>query len=116
MSDRDFAVGTVGLPQVGKVSNKPRYLIQMNALNTTKNTKALINFIALDKPGFEAGFISVKGFHCDKSEDDIVASFTDIINDTPKEQIQDLLIPDHRVHVIRSLIFNAHKPSTLPNK
>lgn len=115
MSDRDFAVGTVGLPQVGKVNNKPRYLIQLNPSPLAKS-KSLINFIALDKPGFEPGFISVKGVYCDSSEDEIIAAFTDIINDTPKEQIQDLLIPDYRVHVIRSLVFNAHKPSTLPNK
>jgi hypothetical protein len=113
MSEKDFAVSTVGLPQVGKVSNKPRYFIQMNPGSTTPK-KSLINFIALDKPGFEIGFISVKGFYCDKSEDEIVASFTDLVNTTPKDQIQDLLLPDHRIHVIRSLVFNAHKPSTLP--
>jgi len=115
MSERDFAIGTVGLPQVGKVSNKPRYLVQLTP-GTFVKTKPLMHFIALDKPGFEAGFISVKGFYCDNSEDEIVASFAELVNDTPKEMIQDLLIPDHRAHCIRSLVFNANKPSTLPNK
>jgi hypothetical protein len=112
MSEKDYAVSTVGLPQVGKVSNKPRYLIQLTP-GTFIKTKPLMNFVALDKPGFEAGFISVKGFYCDRSEEEIVSSFTDLINETPKEIIQDLLFPDHRVHCIRSLIFNANKPSTL---
>jgi hypothetical protein len=113
MSEKDFAISSVGLPQVGKVSNKPRYFIQMNP-GTFVKTKPFINFVALDKPGFEIGFISVKGFYCDKSEEEIVASFTDLIVATPKDLIQDLLLPDHRIHVIRSLVFNAHKPSTLP--
>ena len=115
MPDRDFAVGTVGLPQVGKVSNKPRYLIQLTSGAPTKN-KPFVNFIALDKPGFEGNFISVKGFYSVESEDEIVNSFNDLITETPKEEIQDLLIPTQRVHVIRSLVFNANKPSTLPNK
>jgi hypothetical protein len=112
MSEKDYAIGAVGLPQVGKVSNKPRYLIQLTPQTFGKSVP-LMNFIALDKPGFEAGFISVKGFYCDKNEEEVVASFTDLINEAPKEMIQDLLIPNHRVHCIRSLVFNANKPSTL---
>jgi hypothetical protein len=126
MSDRDFAIGTVGIPQVGQVSNKPRYLIQMNP-GTFLKSKPWVYFIALDKPAFEAQFISVKGFYVDvpelskdktekEVENDIISSFTDLVAETPKELIQDLLIPTHRVHVIRSLVFNANKPSTLPNR
>lgn len=114
-SDKDFAIGTVIAPQIGKISNKPRYLIQL-APGTFIKSKSLMHFIALDKPGFENNFISVKGFYCDKSEDEIVASFIDLVNEISKEVIQDLFIPDHRVHCIRSLVFNAHKPSTLPIK
>lgn len=112
MPDRDFAVGTVGIPQVGKVSTKPRYLIQLYYSKTVK----LVNFIALDKPTFEADFISVKGFYCEETEDNIVAEFNDLVENTSKDQIQEIMIPNHRVHVIRSLVFNANKPATLPNR
>jgi hypothetical protein len=114
MADKDFAIGTVGIPQVGQISAKPRYLISLT--DPTSKSKSLIYFIAQDKPGFEANFISVKGFYCSKSEEDIVASFAEIIATTSKDVIQDLLIPNHRVHMIRSLVFNAHKPLTLPTK
>jgi hypothetical protein len=113
MSEKDYAISSVGLPQVGKVANKPRYLIQMNALNTTKNTKTLVNFIAMDRPDLQMGFIAVKGVYSDETEEDISAQFNDIIAATPKESILDLLLPTHRVHSIRSLVFNANKPSTL---
>jgi hypothetical protein len=113
MSDRDFAVGTVGLPQVGKISNKPRYLV---SLETPGKTKAVVHFIAFDKPDLQVGFIAVKGIYSTKSEEEIASSFAEIIEQTPKELILDLLLPTHRVVCIRSLVFNAHKPSTLPNK
>lgn len=112
MSEKDYAIGTVGIPQVGQVSNKPRYLIVMNP-GTFVKSKPFVHFIALDKPGFELGFISVKGFYTDSSEDEVVAAFANLVSSTPKEEIQDLLLPNHRIHVIRSLVFNANKPSTL---
>jgi len=113
MSERDFAIGTVGLPQVGKVNNKPRYLV---SLESSGKSKTIIHFIAFDKPDPQLGFIAVKGIFCDKSEDEIVSSFAEIVEQTPKEYILDLLLPTHRIVCIRSLVFNANKPSTLPNK
>lgn len=111
MSERDFAVGTVGIPSVGHVSKKPCYLVTLT--DSTSKSKSLVNFIAIIQPDLQLGFIAVKGFFCDKSEDDIVAQFTDIVASTPKDQILDLQLPTHRVHCIRSLVFNANKPSTL---
>lgn len=107
MTEKDFAIGTVGVPQVGKISTKPRYLVQLYSGKSVKH------FISLDKPTFEADFISVKGFYSDFSEDAIVAQFNDLVEKAPKDKIQELLIPNHRVHVIRSLVFNAAKPASL---
>lgn len=114
MPDRDFAIGTVGIPQVGQMSLKPRYLISLT--DPTTKSKTLSYFIALDKPGFEPGFITCKGFYSVLSEDDIVVQFGELVSNTPKEAIQELLLPTHRVHCIRSLVFNANKPANLPNR
>lgn len=111
MSEKDFAVGAVGLPQVGKIANKPRYLVSLT--DGLGKTKAVIHFIAMDKPDLQLGFIAVKGIYSDGSEEEISASFVDIINNTLKEAILDLLLPVHRVICIKSLVFNANKPSTL---
>jgi hypothetical protein len=111
MSDKDFAVSTVGLlPQVGKISNKPHYLI---TLTNKSKTKPLINFIATDKPDIQMGYISVKGIYCDQSDEEITSKYSEILSNTPKETILDIMFPNHRVHCIRSLMFNAHKPATL---
>lgn len=115
MGEKDFMVGTVGIPQVGQVSTKPRYLVVLNPGPVTKS-KPFTHFIALDKPTFEESFISVKGFYSNLSEDEIVGQFAVLVANTPKDQIQELLLPNHRVHCIRNLIFNANKTSTLPNK
>ena len=111
MSEKDFAVGIVAMPQVGQIMSKPRYLVSL--LDMSSKTKSITNFIALDKPDLQQGFIAVKGIYSDKNEDDIVKQFVDILSHTSKESILDLMFPNHRVHCIRSLIFNANKPSTL---
>jgi len=111
MSERDFAVGTVGLPQVGKISNKPRYLVSL--VDMLGKNKSMTHFIAWDKPDLQLGFIAVKGIYFDGTEEEIGSSFAEIINNTPKEAILDLLLPTHRVNCIKSLVFNANKPSTL---
>ena len=111
MSEKDYAISNVGLPQVGKVSAKPRYLISL--LDPTAKSKALTYFIAIDKPDLQLGFIAVKGIYVEGSEEEIMSHFSETVNNTPKEQILDLMLPNHRVHCIRSLVFNANKPSTL---
>ena len=111
MSDRDFAIGTVGLPQVGKMANKPRYLVSL--VDMIGKNKPMTYFIAMDKPDLQLGFIAVKGIYHNGTEEDAVALFAEILSNTPKESILDLLLPTHRVNCIKSLVFNANKPSTL---
>ncbi len=111
MSDKDFGVSITGIPQVGQVSKKPCYLISLdNSFGETKSTTA---FIAVDKPDLLQNFIQVKGVFSELSDDEITKKFADILTATPKELIVDMMFPAHRVFSIKSLVFNANKPSTL---
>jgi hypothetical protein len=126
-TDKDFAVTAVGsqLPGVPSgaiyaggvhagttISKKPCYLI---CLDVTSKSKG-VSFISLDKPEFVSGFVQVKGFYCTESENDIMVGFQDLVRATPKEKIMEVFLPWHRVHNITSLVFNANKPVTIPNK
>lgn len=111
MPEKDFAVGSVGIPSVGHVSKKPCYLITL--VDPAGKGTVVSRFISLDKPDLQNGFIQVKGIFSDVSEDNIVKTFTDIVAAAPKESILDMLFPWHRVHSIRSLVFNANKPATV---
>lgn len=107
MPEKDFAVGSVGIPSVGAAPKKPCYLVVLEAGAQVEH------FIALDKPDLLNGFVQVKGIYSDKSEDKIQANFAVMVAATPKEDILDMMFPWHRVHSIKSLVFNANKPSTL---
>lgn len=111
MSEKDFTVGITGIPQVGQVSKKPCYLITLE--DTAGKTKIVRYFIAIDKPDFETNFIRVKGIYSDLTEDEILKRFGEVVAGTPKEAIVDMMFPSHRIYSIRSLVFNANKPSTL---
>lgn len=111
-SEKDFAVGAVGVPTVGHLNKKPCYLVTLEETNS-KGKIGLRYFISLDKPDLLTGFIGMKGLYCDESEDNISKNFGDIVANTPKESIVDIMFPWHKVQSIRSLVFNATKPSTL---
>jgi hypothetical protein len=106
MSEKDFAVSVTGIPQVGQASKKPCYLITLES-----TTKKGLRFVAMDKPQFEMNFIQVKGVYSDLSEDEISKRFSELVSN--KDAIMDMMFPAHRVISIRSLVFNANKPSTL---
>ena len=110
MPEKDFAVGSVGIPTVGKVSSKPHYLVTL----TNPAGKKPVHFIALDKPDLLNGFIQVKGIFSDLSEEELVKSFSEVVASTPLESRLDMMFPWHRVLSVRSLVFNAHKPVSLP--
>jgi hypothetical protein len=111
MAEKDFMVGNVGLPQVGQVSKKPCYLVVLE--DTSGKTKILKHFIAVKQPDLQAAFVQVNGIYTDATEDAISKNFTDILTATPKEAILDMMFPWHKIHSIRSLVFNANKPSSL---
>ncbi len=109
MSEKDFAISVTAAPPVGAISKKPCYLVVMDGTAKTKP----VYFIAMDKPDLQTGFIQAKGIFSSDSEDDIVSGFGEILKNTPKESIVDMMFPWHRIRCIRSLVFNANKPSTL---
>jgi len=112
MSNQDFAVGSVSFDpdRTAKLNKKPLYLVSL--VDSTAKKPTITYFISLDKPDLQNGFIAVKGFFCDMTEEEIVESFTDIFTNTPKEDILDLMLPSHRVYCIRNLVFNANKAVT----
>ena len=111
MSDKDFVVSVTGIPNVGYVSKKPCYLI---SLEDVKGKSKVVNyFISIDKPDFQTNFVQAKGFYSDLEEDEILKKFGEIVVNTPKENIVDMMFPSHRIYSIRSLVFNANKPSSL---
>ena len=90
---------------------KPPYLITLDD-GVTGKTRIFQRFISLDKPESINGFIQVKGIFCDKDEDEIIKTFSDILTNSPKELTLEMMFPLHRIHSIRSLVFNAVKSVT----
>jgi hypothetical protein len=111
MTDKDFMIGTVGLPTINNITKKPCYLVEL--LDNMGKQPKKIYFLSLDKPETLNGFIQVKGIYSSLLEEELVKKFGEILSVTPKEQILELMIPWHRVYSIRSLVFNANKPSSL---
>lgn len=112
MGEKDFAISVTVAPQVGQANKKPCYLITLED-TSTKTKSAYRFFIAMDKPDLLTNFIQVKGIYSDLSEDEILKKFGEVLTNTPKESIVDMMFPSHKVHSIRSLVFNANKLSTL---
>lgn len=108
MPEKDFAIGTVGIPSVGTQKIKPCYLVVLST--SAKKTE---NFISLDKPDLLNGFIQAKGFFTDLSEEEAIKGFVEVVTSTPKDQYLDMMFPWHRVQSIRSLVFNAVKPTSI---
>lgn len=94
---------------------KPPFLITLDD-GVTGKTRNFQRFISLDKPESINGFIQVKGIFCDKDEDEIIKGFADILTNTSKETILEMMFPLHRIYSIRSLVFNAVKTVTSPAK
>lgn len=90
---------------------KPPYLITLDD-GLAGKVRLFQRFISLDKPESLNGFIQVKGIFCDKDEEEIIKSFSDILLGTPKESILEMMFPLHRIYHIRSLVFNAVKSLT----
>jgi len=90
---------------------KPPFLITLDD-GVTGKTRNFQRFISQDKPESINGFIQVRGIFCDKEEDEIIKSFSDILTSAPKDTILEMMFPLHRVYSIRSLVFNANKTVT----
>jgi len=106
----DIAIGTANLPTMGAPSLKrPMYLVTLT--DGSGKNEATTYFIATDRPTFELGFIAVRGIYCNQSEGEIIKEFNEILKDSPKDAVLEMMFPAHRVKSIRSLVFNAVKPT-----
>jgi hypothetical protein len=103
----DIAVGTANLPTVAPSIKRPAYLIIL--VDAKKETF----FIATDRPAFETGFVLVRGIYSDLTEDEIIKRFSEILVSAPKDSVLEIMLPAHRVKSIRSLVFNAVKPTMI---
>jgi hypothetical protein len=107
----DIAIGASNLLPVGPPKiTKPPYLITLEKHNG--KTLLVEKFLSLDKPQSENGFIQVKGFYLDKTEEEIAKNYTDILNELPKELTLEMMFPLHRIISVRNLVFNAVKNTT----
>jgi len=111
MTEKDFAVSSVGIPSVATVSKKPCYLITL--VDPAGKGTIVSRFITLDKPDLLSGFVQVKGTFVEGGDEVLVKTFTEVLAATPKESFIDIMLPWHRIHSIRSLVFNANKPATV---
>jgi hypothetical protein len=102
--------GMAVIPSGAPVKRNPIYLITLE--KTVGKTQVIEKFISLDNPQSENGFIRVKGIFCERAEEEIIKSFNDILTNSPKELILEMLFPHHRIVSIRSLVFSAVKGTT----
>lgn len=110
----DIAVGPTTILSSGAPTlKKPPYLITLE--DGSGKTKSFQKFISLDKPESVNGFVQVKGIFSDKSEEEIIKSFSEILTNISKESILEMMFPIHRIYSIRNLIFNAVKFVTVAN-
>lgn len=100
MSEKDLAVGVTSLPPVGVLRQKPSYLI-------TLDTKPIKRFITTDKPEIQNGVAQAKGIYSEEGEDDIVQKYVDLLTNSPKELILEMVFPLQKITSIRSLVFKS---------
>jgi hypothetical protein len=103
MSDKDIAIGTVGLPVGSQINKKPSYLILLEGAGKTSKVK----FITLDKPELLNNFVQVKGFYSDLSEEVIYKDYQNLILSVDRDSIMEILFPVHKILSMRSLVFKA---------
>lgn len=104
MPDKDFAIGVTSvLPNAGALAKKPPHLIYL----TDSKGKATEKFLSLDKPEFLNGFIQVKGIYTNIDDDEINKNFFDILTNSSKELIYEMIFPWHRISGIKNLVFKA---------
>jgi len=87
----------------GQMAKKPAHLIIL-----TDGKKREL-FIAVEKPDFLGGAVFAHGFMVDpKSDEDAIRQgFMEIISTEPKENIEEVYFPMHRVVSVKSLVYRA---------
>lgn len=107
MSDKDYLIGPGIIPNVGQLNKKPLYLVVVESPEVKSKFLPIKYFISLDKPNFESNMVCCKGFFTDANEAEINKNYTEMYNNTPKENFEELMFPIQRVVRIKNLVFKA---------
>lgn len=99
----DISLSPVNTPNRQQVSNKPCHLIVFEDVSKGKVKK----FVTLDRPDNHGQFVQAKGILTDLKDDEIQASYQEVLTSASKDSILELMIPTSRVFYIRSLVFKA---------
>lgn len=102
----DIAVGAVTVVNQSLKTNKPSYLVVYEDVPNGK-TKQTKRFVTIDKPDTNSSFIQMKGMHTELSDEELNSSYQEVLTNAPREVILELMVPWHRVFLVRSLVFKA---------
>ena len=102
----DVGVGiTTNVPNGSRISPKPNYLIKFQ--DTVGKSKVIRNFVTLDKPELLAGFVSVRGFFSELSEEELSGKITEVLTNIKKELLIEVMFAAHAIISMRSLVYKA---------
>ena len=101
----DIAIGSVSSTSLNTAAapKKPSYLIFLE--DASVKSKVIRKFITFDKPELLQGFVQVKGFFSELSEEEIIKNFMELLTSTSKDLILEVMIPWHKISYMRSLVF-----------
>ncbi len=101
MTEHDIAIGPVGIPNTAALAKKPPHLVSLI------DGKKIQLFFSLDKPESLNGFIQVKGFYVEGTEEEVSKNYLNIMGSTSKDVYVEMYFPLHRVISIKNLMFKA---------
>lgn len=109
MSDKDLAIApTSNLPSIqSNMVRKVSYLIVLEKGKDSRLPEP--HFISLDKLDINNHTVSARGVFTDKLVADIALQYNQILNETDKSQIVEVIFPLHKVSYMKNLVFNAKK-------
>lgn len=101
----DITINPIASLGSQSISKKPSYLIFLNEEKSSKKLGESLKFITFDKPELLTGFVQVKGFFSNLSEDEISKNFIELLTSTAKDLILEVMFPCHKISYMRSLVF-----------
>jgi hypothetical protein len=109
MNNTDIGVGVTGLPRGNhNPSNlKPAHLVYVVDNYDKRDNLKIRYLLTLDKPTMEVPYLLAKGYFIEKTEEEIHASFNEILATEKKESMIEIYLPWHRVFQVKSLIFKS---------
>lgn len=64
-------------------------------------------FLTIDRPDLQNSFVQAKGFFVDFSEEEASSNYNNILTNTSKDVIVEVILPWHKISIIKNLIFKA---------